>query len=323
MTLPIFLKSMHNDQNSDNISTFSFFCDIFEETQTSSESPFPTWDSYTIICDNEQSFFSKLKNLPNILQKDNVDNLIRLRSSMSLKKSVCNPNSFLTDIVTYFMKEHKINFRHVKDIQMVCSNCEHKNLIISFESYPKQNQSFDFKSRLKDVFNIQNVKQNEYSYITLFIYIVLYNKEEQKRTNQLSNIMSRYICVANQPFYDDQKTHTINVLYCGIETPRIISNFSSAEEDIEDIANYVNNFFRRQTDEKKSEKVVVPPEKLSEVIKDVKTNVEKEICAICHESLVMSCCSTVIACRHTYHTKCIEKWLTEYKNTCPICRKSC
>ena len=42
-------------------------------------------------------------------------------------------------------------------------------------------------------------------------------------------------------------------------------------------------------------------------------------CPICCEDFVSESQLTVLPCKHYYHTHCCRKWLTEEKNTCPMC----
>ena len=41
-------------------------------------------------------------------------------------------------------------------------------------------------------------------------------------------------------------------------------------------------------------------------------------CAICLE--YGNTISNVCSCNSTFHTFCITKWITEYNNSCPVCR---
>ena len=42
-------------------------------------------------------------------------------------------------------------------------------------------------------------------------------------------------------------------------------------------------------------------------------------CIICMDDFVSNNVLTTLPCKHSYHKKCIEKWLTQGKATCPIC----
>ena len=41
-------------------------------------------------------------------------------------------------------------------------------------------------------------------------------------------------------------------------------------------------------------------------------------CAICLES--GNTINNVCSCNSSFHASCITKWVTEYNNTCPVCR---
>lgn len=44
-------------------------------------------------------------------------------------------------------------------------------------------------------------------------------------------------------------------------------------------------------------------------------------CSICLDSIKRGSLVTSLKCQHEFHLPCIKQWLTEYKVTCPICRK--
>ncbi|KAL3778401.1 hypothetical protein ACHAWO_013279 [Cyclotella atomus] len=45
-------------------------------------------------------------------------------------------------------------------------------------------------------------------------------------------------------------------------------------------------------------------------------------CSICINDLKSGDVLKVLSpCQHTFHSKCIVQWLTEYKNCCPLCMK--
>jgi len=43
-------------------------------------------------------------------------------------------------------------------------------------------------------------------------------------------------------------------------------------------------------------------------------------CAVCMESFVDNDDVRVLLCKHFFHKKCVDKWLTEHNTTCPLCR---
>jgi len=42
-------------------------------------------------------------------------------------------------------------------------------------------------------------------------------------------------------------------------------------------------------------------------------------CGVCLAQLRSACQAVQLPCQHAFHPMCIEKWLTECKNTCPLC----
>ncbi|KAL2503781.1 RING-type domain-containing protein [Abeliophyllum distichum] len=47
-----------------------------------------------------------------------------------------------------------------------------------------------------------------------------------------------------------------------------------------------------------------------------------EECAICLSEFVEGEKGRELECKHMFHRHCVEKWLQEYKATCPLCRSS-
>ena len=51
---------------------------------------------------------------------------------------------------------------------------------------------------------------------------------------------------------------------------------------------------------------------------DIKT---KE-CLVCQEDFELGDDLLTLRCEHTFHGKCVKKWLQEYSNKCPVCKES-
>lgn len=45
------------------------------------------------------------------------------------------------------------------------------------------------------------------------------------------------------------------------------------------------------------------------------------LCSICHENLIENDQNTTTSCNHVYHSICLNRWLSQGNNTCPICRE--
>ena len=45
------------------------------------------------------------------------------------------------------------------------------------------------------------------------------------------------------------------------------------------------------------------------------------LCSICQGAHIHTCDSCITKCKHTFHTKCLEKWTTEFNHQCPNCRQ--
>uniref|UniRef100_A0A915CYV9 RING-type E3 ubiquitin transferase n=1 Tax=Ditylenchus dipsaci TaxID=166011 RepID=A0A915CYV9_9BILA len=53
--------------------------------------------------------------------------------------------------------------------------------------------------------------------------------------------------------------------------------------------------------------------------REIKIEKEEEICSICLGA-VPAFETETLGCKHKFHKKCIERWLS-IKSTCPICRR--
>ena len=45
-------------------------------------------------------------------------------------------------------------------------------------------------------------------------------------------------------------------------------------------------------------------------------------CSICLEPHIHACNACITKCKHVFHTKCLEKWSTEFNHQCPNCRQA-
>ena len=44
------------------------------------------------------------------------------------------------------------------------------------------------------------------------------------------------------------------------------------------------------------------------------------MCIICSNDFEQDSEVRILNCKHIFHTECIDKWLSEYSNKCPICK---
>lgn len=64
-------------------------------------------------------------------------------------------------------------------------------------------------------------------------------------------------------------------------------------------------------------KIVLTSEEFNKIVKKYKVESKKD-CSICMEELEED--SSILPCKHCYHTKCIKQWLCKENVKCPVCR---
>ena len=55
---------------------------------------------------------------------------------------------------------------------------------------------------------------------------------------------------------------------------------------------------------------------------DVKGGFCQANCVICSENFKSNQKIPILPCKHDFHWKCLEKWVTKQKKTCPLCKKN-
>lgn len=53
----------------------------------------------------------------------------------------------------------------------------------------------------------------------------------------------------------------------------------------------------------------------------VKDRVQDDCCPICLETFLDEDRVKVIKCGHAFHSSCIDSWLSEKNDVCPVCRR--
>jgi hypothetical protein len=98
-------------------------------------------------------------------------------------------------------------------------------------------------------------------------------------------------------------------------------------DDIIDFANINYEFNTTESSEnilKKNGLEKVPFTELVPKFKQIKPDdtliLNKEICNICHDHFNIKEYKRELRCKHTFHKKCIDKWLKKHPN-CPNCRE--
>lgn len=65
----------------------------------------------------------------------------------------------------------------------------------------------------------------------------------------------------------------------------------------------------------------VPVQEMLDVGSDMIMGKTLGNCAVCMEKMSLSTSRTLLACTHSFHEECLERWVTERrKRTCPMCR---
>jgi Ring finger domain len=49
--------------------------------------------------------------------------------------------------------------------------------------------------------------------------------------------------------------------------------------------------------------------------------VREALCTVCHEDFCAGEEAVILNCEHSFHVACARKWLCEYSNKCPVCKR--
>lgn len=59
----------------------------------------------------------------------------------------------------------------------------------------------------------------------------------------------------------------------------------------------------------------------SEIKNNTNNLIVQDSCVICSIEYTNNSCLRILPCKHTFHSECIDKWLINYSNKCPICKQ--
>jgi hypothetical protein len=62
----------------------------------------------------------------------------------------------------------------------------------------------------------------------------------------------------------------------------------------------------------------IPATQWSETIQKELKGTEQ--CLVCLDEFVLKQAIRILKCRHVFHTECVDRWLCESRNSCPVCR---
>lgn len=116
-----------------------------------------------------------------------------------------------------------------------------------------------------------------------------------------------------QPLPPDEDNYVDMVLPCGLYQDQVIDAMyrDLGPEDFEMLCKLDENVPRRNTARRDS--VDQLPRVAAQELEAGAT------CGVCLSEFESSERVVRLPCRHTFHAKCISKWLTQYKDTCPLC----
>lgn len=117
----------------------------------------------------------------------------------------------------------------------------------------------------------------------------------------------------SQPIPPDEDDYFDVVLPCGLYQDQVMDVMyrELGPEDFEMLSKLDENVPRRNTVQRDS------VDQLPRVA--AKTLEAGATCGVCLSEFELTERAAKLPCGHTFHVKCISKWLTQFKNTCPLC----
>jgi len=246
-------------------------------------------------------------------------------------KKIINKNSLLYDAYSYVHEDLKIPLEDITDIEILF--IENKKII---NRYPKKNQEIDFKETILGILEntsigYASVKKNNFD-----IIILLLKNNLPRNERKITPILRKFLMIRNA-----RSVQNRNIDFIGESTMSIFNNvlrnimdnihgdFGENENKETKYYTYSRTFYMPLFDIKESKRIVIPENEIHSFLDEFKFDINdparniknQTTCSICYsEFKKYDDVCFIKKCNHLFHTTCIKKWLTQYGNTCPICK---
>jgi hypothetical protein len=249
----------------------------------------------------------------------------------------------------YLLQRHVYNYLNIPyhkilDIEILFVENKDSNIILN--RYPNRGEFFDFQSTITEHSNSYNILISD---LVLYVFVLL-----STENNNINSFVERYLITEAKNaersdaiiqnsidsnifdesplfFRTDRKTFSSYGFTLEEKQPIL----QSTNTEIVHLYEFINNEDEDSSiefDEKEDVKILVPTDKLYQVITSLfytQINEHKllikdqESCSICKcDYDETDNVSFINKCNHLFHHNCIKTWLTSYNNTCPVCRVS-
>lgn len=154
---------------------------------------------------------------------------------------------------------------------------------------------------------IEIMLESNYTYQEIYFSLGVYLSSQKEEIEEDMNIIRR-ILYNSQRIEENINNRIINIM-----------NIIIQPED--DVINQVINLLDVYINQEPEQNVV--PKDVLDRMQEItfgEIQTDEKDCPICMEEFSKDSKLRKIACPHLFHTNCLDKWLSENSNTCPICR---
>lgn len=165
--------------------------------------------------------------------------------------------------------------------------------------------------------NYRNRNQDIHNYFRSEIINMYVDFQYGNNFNSLFNISNML-----DPFNNNHNFNTIQNLN-EISTLTLLDDFLNSYHEYLSLEDLDNSYEELQTlSDENNVKVVVPEEGINKIKESLfePNQFKNDNCAICLEDFKKSEKIKILDCKHNFHSDCINPWLSQYSNKCPLCR---